>query len=138
MFQIDFVPADRPERAAIERIGEQRRAVGGKTDGGAAGRAAAARVGQVGWHAGNNIALFAAKIALQFDDGRAPRNVDASAVVDEIALVFQFAERGAKAFPQQLGHKSAQRLVSRPRGHRPNDVREAVPAPEVCHLSPPA
>ncbi|MER8575788.1 hypothetical protein NKI17_35935 [Mesorhizobium sp. M0816] len=102
MLDVDVVAADRRERAAIERVGEQRRAVGGKTDGGAAGRTASAGVGQVVGHAGEDIALFAAKITLQLDDRGAPRHVDAPTVVDKIAFVLQLAERGAEAFSQQF------------------------------------
>jgi hypothetical protein len=102
VLDVDSVAADRRERAAIELVGEQRRTVGGKADGGASGGAAAARVLQVVWHAGENVALFAAEIGLQLDDGGAPRHVDAATVVDEIALVFQLAERGAEAFSQQF------------------------------------
>jgi len=75
---LDVVAADLHQRSAIERVGEQCRAVGGKADGGSAGRAAAARVGQVGGHAGDDVARFAAKVGLQLDDGGAPRHVDAA------------------------------------------------------------
>ncbi len=138
VIDIDVVASDRCESAAIQRVGEQRRPVGGKTDGGPAGRAAAARVGQIIGHPGDHIALLAAKVALQLDDGGAPRHVDAPTVVDEVALVLQFAERGAEAFSQQFRDQAAQRLVSRPGGHRSDDVGQAISAPTVCHFSPPA
>jgi len=99
VLDLDLVAADPRQRAAIERVGKQRRTVGGKADGGTAGCAAAARVGQVVGHAGDDIALFAAKISLQLDDSGAPGHVDAAAIVDEVALVLQLAERCPKAFP---------------------------------------
>lgn len=114
-----------------------RRAVGGEADGGSARRAGAARVGEIGGHAGDDVALFSAKVALQLDDGGAPRDVDAAAVVDEVALVLKLAERGAEALAQQLRDQTTQCLVPRPGGHRSDDLGQAFPAPTGCHLSTP-
>src|SRR4029079_150431 len=62
--------------------------------------------------------------------------VDAPTIVDKVAFVLQFAERGAEAFSQQLRDETAQCLVSRPGGHRADDSRQAVCSPTVCHFSP--
>jgi hypothetical protein len=136
VLDLDLVAADRRERAAIKRIGQQRRAVGRKADRGAAGRAPEANIGQIIGHARDDIALLASKIALQFDDGGAPRHVDPAAIVDEVALMLQLAERGAEALAQQLRDEPAQCFVPRPRSHRADDLGQPISAPTVCHFSP--
>lgn len=136
MLDLELVAADLGECAPVKRVGEQRRAVGGEPDCRAAGTTAACDLGEVIRHASQHVALLTTQVALQLDDGGAPGHVDAPAVVDEIALMLQFAERGAEALPQQFSHQTAQRLVSRPGRHRTDDVGQAISAPAVCHFSP--
>ena len=136
MLDLDLVAADRRQHAAIKRVGEQRRAICGESDGSAAGRAAPARVRQIIGHACDYIALLAAKIALQFDDGGTPCHIDPAAVVDEVALMLQLAERGAEALAQELRDDATQRLVPRPRSHRADDLGQPIRSPTVRHLSP--
>lgn len=136
MVGFDVVATDLREGAAIERVGEQSRAIGREADSRTARCTPAAGVGQIIGHAGDDVAFFAAEIGLQFDDRGAPGDIDAAAVVDEIALMFKFAERRSKTLAQQLGDQAAKRLVAGSRGHRPDYLGQAVAPPNIGHSSP--
>ncbi|MBA3896040.1 MAG: hypothetical protein H0X36_02635 [Sphingomonadaceae bacterium] len=82
MRDLDLVAPDRHERTLIEGIRKQSCAVGCKADGSATRRAAAAGIGQIVRHTREDVPLLAAQIALQLNDGRAPCDVDSTAVVD--------------------------------------------------------
>ena len=86
-------------------------------------------------HSRKNIAFLAAKIALQLDNRCAPGDVDAPAIVDEIAFVLQFVEGSAEAPAQQFGDQPTQCLVARTRRHRADDLGEAVAPPATRHFS---